>query len=291
MSPSASECEIPSSIACFAAPSASGAAAAISAAQRATAAGSSADGTTSDTIPSSRARAAPMRRPVKISSFAAATPAIRARRCVPPAPGMIPSRASVRPISAPSAAIRMSQASASSSPPPNATPFTAAMVGRGNAASVSMSALISPRKTRVSSSVQVRRSFRSAPDENALSPPPVSTSARRSAPPAISAVSLPRSLVSSATNARDSAFAAAGRFSVTDTIGPRRSTSSGASGPEVSISATLSDSAAQRPPTAGGAAELEPRGGLAARTAAIAARSPSGSRRSSQKNDSPEGER
>ena len=100
-----------------------------------------------------------MRRPVRISSFAAATPAIRASRCVPPAPGMIPSRTSVSPISAVSAAIRMSQASASSSPPPNATPFTAAMVGRGNAASASMSALISPRKTRVSSSVQVRRSF------------------------------------------------------------------------------------------------------------------------------------
>ena len=185
-----------------------------------------------------------MRRPVRISSLAAATPAMRASRCVPPAPGMIPSRTSVRPISALSAAIRMSQANASSNPPPNATPFTAAMVGRGNAASASMSALISPRKTRVSSSVQVRRSFRSAPAENALSPAPLTTSARTSAPAAISCARSPSVLVISATSARDSAFAAAGRLSVTNTARSRRSTSRGAAAPPsaISITTTLPDS-------------------------------------------------
>ena len=62
--------------------------------------------------------------------------AMRASRCVPPAPGMMPRRTSVSPSSADSAAMRRSHASASSSPPPNAAPLIAAITGRGSAAIV-----------------------------------------------------------------------------------------------------------------------------------------------------------
>jgi hypothetical protein len=53
----------------------------------------------------------------------------RGRRCVPPAPGSIASLTSGSAKRADSAASTMSQASASSQPPPNAKPATAAMTG------------------------------------------------------------------------------------------------------------------------------------------------------------------
>ena len=51
------------------------------------------------------------------SSSAFAVPTTRGRRCEPPAPGTVPMRELVMPKLAPSAATRMSQASASSQPP------------------------------------------------------------------------------------------------------------------------------------------------------------------------------
>jgi len=54
---------------------------------------------------------------------------MRGSRCVPPAPGMIASEVSVSPITTLLAAMRRSQASASSVPPPKAKPLTAAMTG------------------------------------------------------------------------------------------------------------------------------------------------------------------
>ena len=70
-------------------------------------------------------------RPVKINSFARAGPTNRARRWVPPAPGMTPSLISGWPKVASSAAIRISAHRASSQPPPRAYPLTAATTGFG----------------------------------------------------------------------------------------------------------------------------------------------------------------
>ena len=64
-----------------------------------------------------------------MSSIARAFPIARVRRWVPPAPGMTPSRISGWPKLASSAATIMSQAIASSQPPPSAKPRTAAMSG------------------------------------------------------------------------------------------------------------------------------------------------------------------
>ena len=64
-----------------------------------------------------RASSASMRRPVKISSFASAGPMRRGSRWVPPRPGRMPRPTSGKPKSAFSAAMRMSQASATSQPP------------------------------------------------------------------------------------------------------------------------------------------------------------------------------
>ena len=69
------------------------------------------------------------------SSIARCLPITRASRCVPPPPGMIPRRISGWPSSALSDATIMSQASASSQPPPSAYPDTAAISGVRIAAS------------------------------------------------------------------------------------------------------------------------------------------------------------
>lgn len=58
-------------------------------------------------------------------------PTARINRCVPPPPGMTPSLTSGTPNLADSPATTMSQASASSQPPPKATPSTAAITGLG----------------------------------------------------------------------------------------------------------------------------------------------------------------
>ena len=64
----------------------------------------------------------------KIISFARPIPTRRASLCVPPNPGIIPRPHSGCPNNAFSEAIRISQAMEISHPPPNAKPFTAAIV-------------------------------------------------------------------------------------------------------------------------------------------------------------------
>ena len=66
--------------------------------------------------------------PIRFISSAFWGPTRRGSRCVPPKPGMIPSLISGWPKTADSAAIRKSQAIASSQPPPNASELTAAIV-------------------------------------------------------------------------------------------------------------------------------------------------------------------
>ena len=68
-------------------------------------------------------------RAVRIMSIARALPMARGSRCVPPAPGMMPSLISGWPKRAESAAMMMSHIIASSQPPPRAKPATAAMTG------------------------------------------------------------------------------------------------------------------------------------------------------------------
>ncbi len=64
-----------------------------------------------------------------IMASAFSTPTTRGRRCVPPAPGRMPSLTSGRPSRAVGQATRAWQPSASSSPPPSATPLMAATTG------------------------------------------------------------------------------------------------------------------------------------------------------------------
>ena len=81
------------------------------------------------TRPLRSARAASTISPVRTICMAKDLPTRRGRRWVPPSPGNDPILISGVANFAPSAAITMSQSRASSSPPPNAKPLTAAMRG------------------------------------------------------------------------------------------------------------------------------------------------------------------
>jgi hypothetical protein len=73
------------------------------------------------TSPTSAARPTFIFAPSTIISIARDFPSRRPRRCVPPVPGSTPSATSGRPIwKSPARAMRMSHASATSSPPPTA---------------------------------------------------------------------------------------------------------------------------------------------------------------------------
>ena len=120
----------------------------------------------------------------------------------------------------------MSQASASSSPPPNATPFIAAITGRGNAATAFIErvelveedarVVERPGPPLLQIGARAERLVARAGEHQRAQVGAAAISPRQRAANASS---------SSATSARDSAFAAAGRLSVTNTAGPRRSTS------------------------------------------------------------------
>mmetsp|Transcript_23344 Transcript_23344/g.49715 ORF Transcript_23344/g.49715 Transcript_23344/m.49715 type:complete len:268 (-) Transcript_23344:179-982(-) len=92
---------------------------------------------------------------------------------------MIASEVSGRPIVALAEAIRMSAASASSRPPPTATPSMAAMNGMGREAKRSIVFRSTVTNSEVSSWVMVARSFRSAPAEKTLSEKEVTTRHRQ----------------------------------------------------------------------------------------------------------------
>src|SRR5260221_596123 len=84
----------------------------------------SSSGTTSLARPMRSASSALIMAPVMIMRIAWNLPTARVRRCVPPAPGMMPTRTSGRPNFAPVPAMMMSQCIASSQPPPSAKPLT-----------------------------------------------------------------------------------------------------------------------------------------------------------------------
>ena len=83
----------------------------------------------SSTRPAASASLAGIGSPDRIIGSAFSMPTRRGSRCVPPAPGMIPSLISGRPSRVPAAATRKWQPIVSSSPPPSGVPCTAAMVG------------------------------------------------------------------------------------------------------------------------------------------------------------------
>src|SRR3989339_218666 len=132
------------------------------------------------TRPISKASSAFTRRPVKISSLALATPIIRGRRWVPPPPGIMARRVSVRPMEAVSEAMRMSEARATSVPPPRATPFTAEITGMGRFWREVSRFLMVRMNFFTSSGVRLALSFKSAPAQKDFSPLPVMMTVRLS---------------------------------------------------------------------------------------------------------------
>src|SRR5262245_21743412 len=129
--------------------------------------------TTRLTSPKARACSASTGSAVRIRSLARPSPTSLGSRWVPPAPGRIPSPTSGNPSFDPATAMRKSQASASSIPPPRACPFIEAMVGLG------LLSMRAKRWLRHASStcfdLRCCRSRRSAPETKTLSPPPVKT--------------------------------------------------------------------------------------------------------------------
>ena len=145
--PSRPRCRRPSAKPCFSAsmpssrsprwetcliwPSATGACPASLRAHISAVSSSSWSGTTRLTRPSSSASSERIASPIRFISSARLGPISRGSRWVPPKPGMIPSLISGWPKTAASAAIRTSQAIATSQPPPKAIELTAAIVATG----------------------------------------------------------------------------------------------------------------------------------------------------------------
>ena len=174
-SASSTLCCRPSSAASFVSWTESGEHSRISAAHRSAAGIRSASGTTSLTSPIRCASSAPKMRPVSSRPSASLNGSCRASRWTPPAPANRPTRGSGSPNRAWSAAMMMSHASASSRPPPTATPLTAAIIGFGQW----KSRVMRPNGGRASPwtspplAVRCAVTLRSLPAENARSPDPV----------------------------------------------------------------------------------------------------------------------
>ena len=105
----------------------------------------------------------------------------RATRCVPDQPGTIPTPASGSASVAFGVITRMSQAAASSSPPPKVCPFSAAMVGLQSRASRSKIRCPSRTQCRAKSNGAIGpQAVMSAPVQKAFSPVPVTMTTRTS---------------------------------------------------------------------------------------------------------------
>ena len=128
-------------------------------------------GTTLSTSPIRSASSAATNRPEKMISLARAEPTSRASRWVPPAPGMTPRRISGCPSLAFSPTTRKSQARASSQPPPNAYPVTAATVGFWMRATEVMELCSAADRSTMSTYDMACISLMSAPAANTFSPP------------------------------------------------------------------------------------------------------------------------
>ncbi len=123
----------------------------------------------------------------------------------------------------------MSQASASSQPPPRAKPLTAAIQGCGAPSMAATTLRPSNDAWRASSGLMSRNSAMSAPATKAFSPAPVSTTARTSASPAISSATASNSRLVAVFRA----FITSGRVTVTTATAPSRLTSTAMGGPSL----------------------------------------------------------
>ena len=177
---------------------------------------SSAAGTTRLTRPSASARAASTGAPVSVISSAAARPARRSRRWLPPKPGSRPSVTSGRPSFALSAAMRRWQHIASSRPPPSAKPLTIATTGLGMRSMRRIRRWPTSEKSRAWTGLRPDISAMSAPATKAFAPAPVSTTART----ASSAAAASKAACRASSVARFSAFSLSGRLTVTTRTAP-----------------------------------------------------------------------
>ena len=170
------------------------------------------------TRPASRASWAFNTLPPRMISFARPSPIRRARRWVPPKPGIMPSPISGWPKVALSEASRRSQAAASSQPPPKAAPLTAAMTGLGLFWMRSM-APVPLWSLQASTPVRPERALTSAPAAKALLPAPV----RMMTPTSLHETAQSRKSQSSAQQAAFIAFLTSGRLTVSTAIPPASS--------------------------------------------------------------------
>src|SRR6202022_626960 len=154
---------------------------------------------------------------VRIMPMARFSPICRGRRCKPPASAARPTRGSGRAKVAFSEAMIRSQASATSKPPPIATPLTAAMIGLSQSKRV-----VRPEKPPFPHPrlPPAACHFKSLPAQNALSPAPVTMATHCSG----SAAKSSNTLFSSKCASICSALYTSGRDSVTIVIGPLRVT-------------------------------------------------------------------
>src|SRR5579859_6458800 len=172
--------------------------------------------TTSSTRPASSASAAVSTRAVSSMCRAWPRPTSAASLSEAPHAGMSPSETCVKPMRACSASTRKSQASASSAPPPNASPLTPAITGTFDAAMRSRVDRMRRAIAAASLSERMRSSsLRSPPAQKALSPSPRMTTTRVRCTRAASSASS-----SSAIVRRASALRAPGR-SIEMTATPR----------------------------------------------------------------------
>mmetsp|Transcript_18997 Transcript_18997/g.58481 ORF Transcript_18997/g.58481 Transcript_18997/m.58481 type:complete len:261 (-) Transcript_18997:124-906(-) len=181
----------------------------------ASASSTSASGAWTDaTRPAASASSAPICSPVRHMRMALDLPIARTSRCVPPAPGIVPSRISGWPNLAAAPQIMMSHIMASSQPPPSANPFTAAIVGVRSDATSCHDANMS--SAYVAGNVLSFISLMSAPAAKARSEP-----VRTMQPTDGSASHALVHAFTSAMSGPDSALSAFGRFSVTSPTPPR----------------------------------------------------------------------
>ena len=174
-----------------------------------TAASSWSSGTARLIRPTSAAREAGMRSPVRKSSVASAG-RILGRQTTEMMAGATPMRTSVKPMVAEAAAIDRSHDAASPRPPASAWPLMRPTTGLGD----SFTRIISAGRPGVGGGASppptgARCSFRSAPAQNVL-PEPVSTMTRAAGSSSAASMWAHRLVTSS----RDSALRLSGRFSV-----------------------------------------------------------------------------
>mmetsp|Transcript_27940 Transcript_27940/g.88997 ORF Transcript_27940/g.88997 Transcript_27940/m.88997 type:complete len:262 (+) Transcript_27940:1871-2656(+) len=180
-------------------------------------------GTTSSTRPMSWASAGPSGRPEVMTLMACLTPTSRGRRCVPPAPGRMPSFTSGSESVAPSAATRAWQPMATSRPPPMALPWMAATTGleQSSSASHTSGSTGASRARPLANSLMSAPPLKPAPAPLTMTPRTSGSASARCTPcSSASRISLLSALTGGLQSSRMATCAAGNRRSVYRTAGP-----------------------------------------------------------------------